>query len=66
VKQQIKLPKGESIWVSYLSDSDEVTYIITSKIMRDAYWLYSVDNNGNLEKLKQSQNAGELEKFVKM
>lgn len=60
----IKSPKNETIWVQYIKDS-KVTHLITSKTIRDTYYLYEVDNDGNLIKTKyKSSDPTELEKWI--
>lgn len=59
-----KIPKNETLWVQYIKDS-RVTHVITSKALRDIYFLYEVDENDNLIKTKyKSADPTKLEKLV--
>ena len=60
----IKPPKNETIWVQYIVDN-KVTHIITSKTIRDVYYLYKVGEDDKLIKTKyKSTSPTELEKWV--
>lgn len=56
-----KVPKSEILWVTYSSANGEPRYLITSKPMRDMYFLYQVQSDGSLKKLGKSASPGELE-----
>ena len=58
----LKAPKNETIWAQILNNG-QLTHVITSKATRDIYYLYKVDNDGNLIKTKcKSSDPTELEK----
>ena len=57
----VKYPKGEIVWTSYLSSSGILLYMITSKPARDYYFLYEVSCDGNLKKLGRAKSPTELE-----
>lgn len=60
----IKYPKGEIVWVSYYNTEHELQYIITSKPVRDFYFIYKYEN-GDFKKLGRSKSPVELEeKFI--
>lgn len=62
----IKYPKGEIVWVSYRNSDGELAFIITSKPIRDLYFLYEVVDK-EFKKVGKSKNPVELEKkFVKI
>lgn len=56
----VRCPKDEIIWVSYLDNKGNIEYIITSKKVRDFYFLYQVEDK-KLNKLGKSKNPIELE-----
>lgn len=57
----IKVPKGEKVWVSYLTSDKRPKYIITSKLSKDYYYLYEVNNSGEIKKLGRAKSPNELE-----
>ncbi len=60
----IKPPKNETIWVQYAKDG-KVTHVITSKAIRDVYYLYEVGEGDKLIRTKyKSPNPTELEKWI--
>ena len=60
----MKIPKGETLWVNYMSNG-EITHIITSDIMRTNYYLYKF-NDGELIKTKfKNKDPTQLEKYLK-
>jgi len=61
MKENIKYPKGETVWVSYCNSSGKVMFVLTSKPARDFYFLYKVLENGSLEKLGKAKSPPELE-----
>lgn len=50
---EIKIPKNQISWVKYLNNG-KVTHVVTSTLARDKYFLYSVNENGVLKKIKTS------------
>jgi len=56
-----KFPKGERAWVRYLDAEGNVRFFVTSKEMRDVYFLYRV-TDGKLEKLGKAATPDALEK----
>lgn len=42
---KIKYPQSEIVWQSYYNVSGELQFIITSKHIRDTYYLYELKNN---------------------
>lgn len=57
----VKTPRGETLWVSHYDKAWNLRYIITSKALRDFYFLYEVQADGALKKLGKSKNPAELE-----
>jgi hypothetical protein len=57
----IKYPKGEIVWVSYRNSNNKLCYIITSKILRDYYYIYELIDS-EFKKLGKAKNPTELEK----
>lgn len=58
---EIKPPKGEKIWISYNNFKGETICILTSKPLRDFYFLYEVKPNGVLLKLGKERTPAKLE-----
>lgn len=56
----MKYPKGETVWVSYYNSDAELLFIITSKAIRDYYFLYEVVD-GEFKKRGKAKNPTELE-----
>lgn len=64
---EIKYPRNETPWVEYLNVDGSPAYLITSRPLRDLYYIYRIDSNGTPVKLGRSANPGELaEKYVKL
>lgn len=61
----MRYPKGETVWVSYINRNEELLFIITSKPIRDFYFLYEVVN-GEFKKLGKAKTPIELEKNFKV
>ena len=61
---KIKIPKNEILWITQLS-ADSKQYIITSTKDRSTYILYSVDNSGNITKIKKGKEPTELYDTIK-
>lgn len=53
-------PKGEQVWTRYCDSSHELLFIITSKSMRDYYFLYELAD-GTFKKLGKAKSPLELE-----
>lgn len=60
----IKIPKGETVWAEFLSKG-KPRFIITSKQLRDWYFLYEV-NGEELKKLGKARTPPELEERFKV
>ena len=60
----LQYPKGEIVWASYYGSDKELQYIVTSKPIRDCYFLYQVDEE-RLIKLGKAKTPLGLEKYVK-
>jgi hypothetical protein len=59
-------PKGEIVWIDYYDKDHNLRYILTSKEMRDFYFLYEL-KEGKFIKLGKDRSPWELErKFVKL
>lgn len=56
-------PKGEVIWVQYMSGG-EIKFAITSTPLRDIYYLCEVKNGKLVKTKRKSQNPKELEKYI--
>lgn len=54
-------PKGEQIWVQYYNHSRDLLFILTSKEIRDYYFLYELVD-GKFKKLGKAKSPVELEK----
>lgn len=58
----LKLPKSETLWVSYYNRAGELIFILTSKEnSRDWYCLYEVVDGTALKKLGRAHTPPELE-----
>ena len=60
----LQYPKGEIVWASYYGSDKELQYIVTSKPIRDCYFLYRVDEERFI-KLGKAKTPLGLEKYVK-
>lgn len=50
----MKTPKNQKIWVTYYDKANNPIYLITSDLARTKYFLYSIDENGELNKVEAS------------
>lgn len=57
--KNFKYPKGEIVWESYYNTSQELKFIITSKKVRDCYFIYEFIN-GEFKKLGKARTPPEL------
>lgn len=57
----IKLPKGQKLWVSVYDTNLNLIYIITSDYARTKYNRYNITKDGTLEKAGTAANPKELE-----
>lgn len=59
---EIQIPEHQVLWVQYHSEpGGDVTYVVTSDLYRELYYLYKVEKNGKLKKTKwQSHDPTEL------
>ena len=55
----IKYPKNEILWVTYEKEERPIA-IITSKELRDMYYLYKVNIDGSVERIARSPDPDEL------
>ena len=58
---EIKLPKDETLWVSYRKTDGTAVAILTSKPARDCYYLYEVMADSTLKRLGKAKTPTELE-----
>lgn len=59
--EQIKYPKGETVWVGYYDTQKNLRFIMTSKENnRDFYFLYELVD-GQFKKLGKARSPKELE-----
>lgn len=58
-------PRGEQVWTSYYNSSHELLFIVTSKPIRDFYFLYEVVD-GAFKKLGKAKSPLELEEKFKV
>ena len=50
----MKIRKNQKVWVTYYDKTNNPIYLITSDIARTRYLLYSIDGNGELNKVETS------------
>lgn len=62
---KLKYPKGEIVWVTYRNTSEEIKYIMTSKPIRDTYYLYELVD-GEFKKLGKAKTPPKLEEAYKL
>lgn len=60
----IRVPKGETVWAEFLAKG-KPRFVITSKQLRDWYFLYEV-NGEELKKLGKARTPPELEERFKV
>lgn len=58
---ELKMPKGEQVWVRYYNIKGEPVALLTSKSSRDFYFLYEVKPDGTIFKLGKAHTPIELE-----
>lgn len=51
LNKKIKIPKGQQLWERYIKN-DTIYFIVTSNIMRTNYYLYKVNNDNTITKIK--------------
>ena len=51
---KIKTPKNQILWVTYCDGEHNPQYIVTSDIQRTKYYLYKINKDNSLTKLKTS------------
>ena len=56
----MKIPKTEIQWVGYYDADANLRYVITSKDIRDCYYLYQAVGNGEYEKLGKAKEPDKL------
>ena len=59
----IKIPKGEVLWETYVIKGEE-RYIVTSKPVRDYYYIYEILGD-SLKKLGKARTPVELRSYVR-
>ena len=57
----VKIPKGEIPWVTYKNKECETVCIITSKLSRDMYYCYGINNDGQFTRLGKAKTPAEFE-----
>lgn len=57
---EIKCPKGERLWVRYYDKKNSLRFFITSKEVRDYYFLYEVSGD-SVKKLGKARTPRDLE-----
>ena len=57
----MKYPKNEIVWVSYHDKSGAMRFFMTSKQLRDVYFLYEVNDDLTYVKLGKSKSPPDLE-----
>lgn len=60
----IKVPRNETPWVIIQSTTGDAKYVITSKPLRDVYYIYSVSEDGSLTKLGKGDPGEMMEKYL--
>jgi hypothetical protein len=58
-----KIPNKEILWLQWLDENDNTTYIITSDTHRDSYKLYQVNGDNIIYTKHKSDDPRELEKW---
>ena len=54
---QKNIPKGDIIWVTWYNNNDDIIYVITSKQIRDVYFLYEIKDG---DAIKIGKNASPI------
>ena len=57
----MKYPRGETVWTGYYNTNHELMFIVTSKPIRDYYFLYEYVD-GDFKKLGKARSPVELER----
>lgn len=57
---EIKCPKGERLWARYYDKTNTLRFFITSKEVRDYYFLYEVSGD-SAKKLGKARTPRDLE-----
>ena len=61
-----KSPRGEIVWTAYYDAGRRLRFFLTSKPLRDYYFLYSVEEDGSFKKLGKSKSPTDLEQKHKV
>jgi hypothetical protein len=63
---KIKIPKNQTLWVSYYDSKGNPVKIITSDLLRSKYYLYKItgEKGEKLEKVKTAESPAEFENEV--
>lgn len=56
-----KIPPSEKIWV-ICKNNGKITHIITSKLTREQYFLYTVNDDMTIKKIAKGKSPIDLEK----
>ena len=56
---RIKIPKNEILWVTYYDNEGNPSYVMTSKELRDKYFLYAVLDDGEVKKVSTGKTPVE-------
>lgn len=51
---KIKIPKNQQSWLIYKDNEHSVQYLVTSDMQRTKYYLYKINKDNSLTKLKTS------------
>ena len=52
---EIKIPKNQELMERHYTEKHVLKYVVTRTLTKDIYFLYSVDEEGKLKKLKQAK-----------
>ena len=57
----MKFPKNEIVWMTYCDSGQKIRFFMTSKMIRDYYYLYEVYDDESYKKLGKSKSPSDLE-----
>lgn len=58
--KSVKYPTGETVWVQYHDEDGNLKFIVTSKPLRDQYFLYELQNE-KFVRIGKAENPTEME-----
>ena len=58
--KSVKYPTGETVWVQYHDEEGNLKFVITSRPLRDQYFLYELQNE-NFVCIGKAENPTEME-----